>query len=63
MRLLEVRKKLFIYLFYMVRFWFVSGSEITVDDKAWLMQAVPSMRVVDTVYYFYPRLLPVVRYF
>lgn len=33
------------------------------DDKAWLMQAVPAMRVVDTVYYFYPRLLPVVRIF
>jgi len=38
---------------------FVGGAEITVDDKAWLMQVVPAMRVVDTVYYFYPRLLPV----
>jgi len=38
---------------------FVGGSEITVDDRAWLMQALPAMRVVDTVYYFYPRLLQV----
>ncbi|VDP09444.1 unnamed protein product [Soboliphyme baturini] len=35
------------------------GSDLATDDRAWLMQLVPPLRVFDTVYFFYPRLFSV----
>uniref|UniRef100_A0A914VCD2 Protein transport protein Sec24C n=1 Tax=Plectus sambesii TaxID=2011161 RepID=A0A914VCD2_9BILA len=35
------------------------GSEMTVDDRAWMMQLVPSMRPEHSVFFLYPRVLPV----
>ncbi|XP_070544863.1 protein transport protein Sec24C-like [Ptychodera flava] len=34
------------------------GSDITTDDRSWLMQTVSAMDVASTHVYFYPRLLP-----
>lgn len=34
------------------------GSEMTIDDRSFVMQAVMHMDVVTSVNYFYPRLIP-----
>ncbi|XP_044020239.1 protein transport protein Sec24C-like [Aphidius gifuensis] len=34
------------------------GSEMTVDDKSYIIMAVTTMPVYTSVFYFYPRLLP-----
>ncbi|KRZ25409.1 Protein transport protein Sec24C [Trichinella pseudospiralis] len=39
----------------------LESSELTVDDRAWLMQLLPSMSPLDSVMYFYPRLTPLVK--
>lgn len=36
------------------------GSEMSSDDRSWLMQSVLGMDISSTVSYFYPRLIPVV---
>ena len=36
------------------------GSEMSSDDRSWLMQTVLGMDIASTVSYFYPRLIPVV---
>ncbi|XP_071503728.1 protein transport protein Sec24C-like [Diadema antillarum] len=38
---------------------FSGTTDITTDDRSWLMQTVLSMNVASTHAYFYPRLLPV----
>nr|XP_054774147.1 protein transport protein Sec24C-like [Lytechinus pictus] len=38
---------------------FSGTTDITTDDRSWLMQTVLSMDVVSTHAYFYPRLIPV----
>lgn len=37
----------------------ILGSEVTVDDKAWLIELIRSVRVEDAVYLLYPRVFPV----
>jgi hypothetical protein len=39
------------------------GSEMSSDDRSWLMQTVLGMDIASTVSYFYPRLIPVVSIF
>ncbi|KAI6173840.1 Sec23/Sec24 trunk domain-containing protein [Aphelenchoides besseyi] len=34
------------------------GSEITVDDRAWMMSLIPSMRVDEAIRLLYPNVLP-----
>ncbi|KAI6205731.1 hypothetical protein M3Y94_00825700 [Aphelenchoides besseyi] len=34
------------------------GSEITVDDRAWMMSLIPSMRVDEAIRLLYPNILP-----
>lgn len=38
---------------------FLLGSELTVDDRAWMMQLVPSLRVEDAIRILYPQILPI----
>uniref|UniRef100_A0A5S6R393 Protein transport protein Sec24C n=1 Tax=Trichuris muris TaxID=70415 RepID=A0A5S6R393_TRIMR len=38
---------------------FSGGSELTVDDRAWLMHIIPSMTVAELVNYFYPHVISV----
>ncbi|XP_028403896.1 protein transport protein Sec24C-like isoform X2 [Dendronephthya gigantea] len=37
----------------------IGGSEMSSDDRSWLMQTVLGMDIASTVSYFYPRLIPV----
>lgn len=37
------------------------GSEMSSDDRSWLMRSVMSMDQAASVPYFYPRLFPLVR--
>ncbi|XP_046852645.1 protein transport protein Sec24D-like isoform X2 [Xenia sp. Carnegie-2017] len=37
----------------------IGGSEMSSDDRSWLMQTVLGMDISSTVAYFYPRLIPV----
>ncbi|KAB0790460.1 hypothetical protein PPYR_15149 [Photinus pyralis] len=34
------------------------GSDMTVDDRSFVMQAVTTMNIPNSVFYFYPRLVP-----
>ncbi|KFD58950.1 hypothetical protein M513_00113 [Trichuris suis] len=38
---------------------FSGGSELTVDDRAWLVHIIPSMTVSESVNYFYPHVISV----
>lgn len=38
------------------------GAEVTTDDRAYVRQLVSSMDVAETNVFFYPRLLPLVRW-
>ena len=38
----------------------IQGSEMSSDDRSWLMRSVMSMDQAASVPYFYPRLFPVV---
>lgn len=42
---------------------FSGGSELNIDDRSYLMQVIASMRVNDSLAYFYPRILPLVSRF
>jgi len=36
------------------------GQEVNTDDRSWLMQSIPPMRVQDSVAFLYPRFIPLV---
>lgn len=56
----EVMKLLPLYINSMIRNdAFAGGSELTTDDRSWLMDSIPSMRVPDSLRFLYPRLLSV----
>ena len=42
-------------------YYFLKGSEMSSDDRSWLMRTVMSMDQAATVPYFYPRLFALVR--
>ncbi|KAI6190977.1 Sec23/Sec24 trunk domain-containing protein [Aphelenchoides bicaudatus] len=35
------------------------GPEITVDDKAYLMRLIPSLRIDETIHFLYPTVIPI----
>lgn len=39
-----------------ILFYFFLGSELTVDDRAWMMSMVPSMCVSEVSAFLYPRI-------
>lgn len=56
----ECLKLLPLYINCVLRSDAVAGtSEITPDDRSWLMYSVMTMGVPSTVHYFYPQLVPV----
>ena len=38
---------------------FIKGSDITLDDRSFVMQMVSTMDLNTSVTYFYPRLIPI----
>lgn len=56
----ECLKLLPLYINCVLRSDAVAGtSEITPDDRSWLMYTTMTMGVANTVHYFYPKLIPI----
>ena len=48
------------FLFIVILLLSIEGSEMSSDDRSWLMRSVMSMDQAASVPYFYPRLFPLV---